>query len=738
VANEVNALRDWFERRLAPVVESRDPDAIGAWRRELSAISDLVTQPTRVRVALVGTTGAGKSTFLNAVLRQEVLPVGVMHPCTAFVTAVSYAAGPAFKLTIRYATPDEWRRDLDTFIAMLEPGEGDGDGESHHESGRMLEVARKRLQGVFGNAIGESSTSADVRAAKLPAEAREALDGTVPTEFTFHSAKEMVSRLKGLIRGESALWPLVREVSIAGPYESLAGGIELVDLPGLNDPNEARTEVTREYLRTSPFVWLVFSMVRGLTADIRQVLEDEKVLRTLVLSGTLSGLALVGTKADDVDMDSAEQLGLSDDCDFAELVSAYRERSAIEARQQLEEMIRDLPAVPGEEQTRQRMREMARTVAVHTTSARAYNKLAGVGRVIKDYGLEDERDTGIPEVRQHLRTIAQKAGADFNLRSASTRLQHLRQEIATFYRAKGEASSPGVGEARRRFREQSDKFDKDVAADRDSAVEQLAIRRQTFISRLDSLLEKSTQGVVRVTEGWHGIHWATMRAIVQRDGVFRSPSSGRSFDFNADVTEPLLADLPVSWERYFTDELGGVTRGLVIRVQEKGKHFCELVALTAELVSGRKGQGPMNDRLSWFRQKIDLLTSDAERHATTVVQQRRAELAGKIPLLARQDMQPAYDSAKQEQGAGMKSRILAHLDAKVRVIATPLYNTIQAVLLEGLTELESQIRGLYERLTQTALEQARIVVNNATIDLDSVVIDPKVAAVLKDMPQRTS
>src|SRR5262245_6810543 len=145
VSQELHAFERWLERRLAPLVESVDPDALARWRKELSAISELVSRQTRVRVALIGTTGAGKSTFLNAVLRQEVLPVGVMHPCTAFVTAVSFAPGPAFSLAIRYATSDEWRHDLETFVSMLEPGDGDGDGEGHHESGRMLEVARKRL-----------------------------------------------------------------------------------------------------------------------------------------------------------------------------------------------------------------------------------------------------------------------------------------------------------------------------------------------------------------------------------------------------------------------------------------------------------------------------------------------------------------------------------------------------------------------------------------------------------------
>ena len=92
---------------------------------------------------------------------------------------------------------------------------------------------------------------------------------------------------------------------MSGPYPFLAGGLELVDLPGLNDPNEARVEVTREFLRTAPFVWVVFPMVRGITEDVQRILREEKLLRTLVLSGTYSALSLVGTKADDIDTNIA-------------------------------------------------------------------------------------------------------------------------------------------------------------------------------------------------------------------------------------------------------------------------------------------------------------------------------------------------------------------------------------------------------------------------------------------------
>ena len=251
----------------------------------------------------------------------------------------------------------------------------------------------------------------------------------------------MQAYLKKLIRGESSPWPLVKQVNVSGPYPCLAGGLELVDLSGLNDPNEARVEVTREFLRTSPFVWVVFSMVRGLTEDIQRILREEKLLRTLVLSGTYGSLSLVGTKSDDIDTNIADQLGLPDDCTAAELVSAYRDQTVNEARTQLEQMVRDLASHNEGGETLTRMIEVARRVRVHATSARGYNKLVGVGRLRKDYGITDVNETGIPGVHEHLADIGRQAGAVFNARTALNRLDRLRDEI-TFFFAQGRRPQP--------------------------------------------------------------------------------------------------------------------------------------------------------------------------------------------------------------------------------------------------------------------------------------------------------
>ncbi|MBZ5627184.1 MAG: dynamin family protein, partial [Acidobacteriia bacterium] len=589
----------WFERHVAPLAVRSYPKQMAQWRKQLAEIQAMLKSPTQVRIALVGTTGAGKSTFLNAVLGQEVLPVGVMAPCTAFVTAVRHATGPGYKVQVQFVTPDEWRKDLDTIVATLGPGETDEEGTDKVESKRFRDAARKRIAAVYRLASDDGFDAETLLATPLPAEVQAVFDAGSRQSDAFADPKEMLAYLRKLVRGDSPLWPLIKQVELSGPYECLSGGIELVDLPGLNDPNEARVDVTRGFLHKSIFVWVVFSMVRGLTEDIQRVLREEKVLRTLVLTGSYHALSLVGTKADEIDMNLADQLGLSEDCSIPELVARYRTQTVKQARQQLVEMVRELTAEREDDETAKRMLEMARRVRVHATSANAYMRLEGIGRLRKEYGLTDAKETGIPEVHDHLRQIGRDAGLFSNARVAYQRLRQLRDEIAFFFRARTQEVRPGVDEATRRLQTELAAFRNGIKAVQDRANDQLQTYRQQFHRALEPLLERSVQGVSHSTDSWAVIHWATLKATIQRDGCFRSPTTGRAYDFNEDLATPLLDQLPVSWEKYFTDDLGRVVNDFVLNVKSEGKNFCKSASLVVELLLHKRDER-MASQLAWF------------------------------------------------------------------------------------------------------------------------------------------
>lgn len=440
------SFQDWFNNRVRPLAYNQYPLEFDSWKKELELIQSRIDQPNRLRIALVGTTGAGKSTFLNAVLGQQLLPVSVMSPCTAFVTTVSNSSEGGFRVTVQFCTKEEWEHDLQSLIAALQPGDEEED-DGQRESNRLIEAAKKRLKAVFGEEIFNTTEIANLNYEILPTEIKDIFSNSPSQHDEFVEPKEMLNYLRKLVRRENSLWPLIKEVRINGPYPCLEGGLEIVDLPGLNDPNEARVEITREYLHTSPFVWILFPMVRGITEDIRKILYEEKLLRMLILSGVYHSLSLVGTKADDIDFDNANQFALPEDSELIDLIRAYRKKTIAEARRQLEEMIREI-ALPGDDQeTINRLIDTAKHLKIHTTSASAYCKIMNIAPLRRDYGIKDILDTGIPDIHEHLTEIKRGSCAMFMVQTASKRLDQLASEIEFFFSCEsgGSLSPDGTG-----------------------------------------------------------------------------------------------------------------------------------------------------------------------------------------------------------------------------------------------------------------------------------------------------
>lgn len=728
-----NQTARWLKTQVAPIAQ-KHPQQLEDWNREMRAIREQLANTDSVRVALVGTTGAGKSTFLNAVLGHELLPVGVMEPCTAFVTLVRYHAHSAYRVTVDFVTPTEWRRDLETLRALLTPTI-DPDADMS-ETKRLLTAAKKRVQAVLGIEITDQT---DLAKQALPPEAKAIFKEASSQQHEFDTVKEMQQHLRGFIRGDSPLWPLVKQVTISGPYTFLKGGIELVDLPGLNDPNEARIEVTREYLRTTPFVWVMFPMVRGLTHDIQAILHEEKLLRTLVMTGSYAALSLIGTKADDIDANIAVQLGLDEDAELPEIIAAYRKQTIEKARDQLSSMVRDLStsndsATSDSSDTVERMLSVTRQIQVHATSAAAYCRLRGIGRLRRDYGIPELEETGIPGIHRLLEQIDREVGARFAAQIALRRIEQLCNDVQFFFRGHQQTARPDLERASASLNQELQRLETRVSKAASEATLHYALHREAFLGKVDTLLEQSVLEVKRACQTWQGIHWATLKAVVTNDGVFRSPSTGKTYDLNADITEPLLNQLPVLWERYFTDDLGRVRDQFVDRLRGSTTDFGERATLTLEEALGRYDT-MLQKQLESFHDKVKFLVQQADTQLKSEISARRRDLSNAIPNAVKTKMQPAYAAARDEVGAGMKTRVVQLLERSAVQTAPEMYDAIRQELLEGLTGLEQIAQRILQQLALTANQQAGNIAQNAAIDMNEAAVDPAIRDLLLGMPK---
>src|SRR5690606_22595064 len=97
--------------------------------------------------------------------------------------------------------------------------------------------------------------------------------------------------------------PLISRVRIHGDFPVLSNGVVLVDLPGLNDPNPAREQVTKRYLEEARYIWLVCNSQTGIDRVFTEVLRDNGLFFRLFMEGRLEAFSVIATRIDDINLE---------------------------------------------------------------------------------------------------------------------------------------------------------------------------------------------------------------------------------------------------------------------------------------------------------------------------------------------------------------------------------------------------------------------------------------------------
>ena len=107
LAERIRKVRAELNAAIANHSNTRFQGCWPTWKTMLAQIAKESEVCPEVPVALLGPTGAGKSTLINALLDAQLLPVNVAKICTASVTEVAYSESPAYEATIEFVTEDE-------------------------------------------------------------------------------------------------------------------------------------------------------------------------------------------------------------------------------------------------------------------------------------------------------------------------------------------------------------------------------------------------------------------------------------------------------------------------------------------------------------------------------------------------------------------------------------------------------------------------------------------------------
>ncbi|XP_068789696.1 uncharacterized protein [Struthio camelus] len=276
-----------------------DGEHMEEWREQIAKLQKDTKMP-KTYIAVVGNTGAGKSSLLNALLGEEaVLPTSAMRACTAVVVEISKTAETSpYEADIEFLSKEEWFSELK---ALLEDMKDKSGNLKKRCPDRKTEAgaAYSRVKAVYGM-VAELSKLEELQEVTRHLGTVKHISAETATDFRTKIEKFIDCRtdnLRDMKGGE--FWPIVKCVKVRVPKaDVLKTGAVLVDLPGIRDSNAARDNAAKEYLKNCNAVWVVANINRAVDDKTAKEMLNINLRRQLLMDGQYGRLAFVCTKTD--------------------------------------------------------------------------------------------------------------------------------------------------------------------------------------------------------------------------------------------------------------------------------------------------------------------------------------------------------------------------------------------------------------------------------------------------------
>ncbi|CZT47980.1 uncharacterized protein RSE6_08614 [Rhynchosporium secalis] len=287
-------------------------------------------------IGVVGNTGAGKSSVINAMLEEErLVPTNCMRACTAVVTEMSYNKSDnpneLYRAHIEFIQASDWEKDLKISLRELIDSSGQISREySNPES--EAGVAYAKIKAVYPSKTKDDLANSSVEDLMKEESVRRVLGTTRKIEKPraeyfyrelqgYVDSKEKASedkkRNKKKEKGEKKqmeFWPLIKVVRIFTKAEALSTGAVIVDLPGVHDSNAARAAVAQGYMKQCTGLFIVAPINRAVDDKAAKSLLGESFKRQLKFDGTYSRITFICSKTDDISItEASDSLGLEEE-----------------------------------------------------------------------------------------------------------------------------------------------------------------------------------------------------------------------------------------------------------------------------------------------------------------------------------------------------------------------------------------------------------------------------------------
>ncbi|KDQ63222.1 hypothetical protein JAAARDRAFT_188822 [Jaapia argillacea MUCL 33604] len=208
------------------------------WNENMEEIANL---PEPCQIAIVGQTGCGKSSLLNAMLDASVAPTSSSgRACTSVPTEFSFKDIQHYEAIITFREEEEWKEEV---LALQADFSQSLDGSQ--EDRKFLMEVDARWKAVCPHVTEQSIRSLDVDQILSQGGFKDVLGQTEylsspdPSELQ----KMLYHRMAGN-RTDTTGDPTVetKKIQVFGKFPALSTGVTLVDVPGSGDANSVRLE----------------------------------------------------------------------------------------------------------------------------------------------------------------------------------------------------------------------------------------------------------------------------------------------------------------------------------------------------------------------------------------------------------------------------------------------------------------------------------------------------------------
>ena len=322
-----------LDRLVQAFEPGKETDNIKQWLQQIEIVRQEAIG-ARTVVGVVGNTGAGKSSVINAILDEErLVPTNCMRACTAVVTEMSWndseEEGSKYRAEIEFIKPAEWERELKVLFEEIIDGSG-GISREVSNPDSQAGIAYAKIRAVYWRLTRDDLIESSIEKlmadhpvrgllgttkyvkdrhcetfyktlqhyvdSKEKPELTRSSDDDEEEEDNSKGTNDKDKKKKKTRKREQEFWPLIKVFRLYVKADALSTGAVLVDLPGVADSNAARAAVAEGYMKQCTGLWIVSPINRAVDDKVAKNLLGSTFRRQLKYDGTYSAVTFICSK----------------------------------------------------------------------------------------------------------------------------------------------------------------------------------------------------------------------------------------------------------------------------------------------------------------------------------------------------------------------------------------------------------------------------------------------------------